>query len=71
MKIQVYNWAGSSRASELLDVLGYKHQGFYEVENIFHVVERMHATGLNVMLPVASDGIQLIAVDFERMFSQR
>jgi hypothetical protein len=71
MKVQIYNWAGEREASKLLEALGYQHQGFYDVGNVFELLEKLHAAGLNVMLPQPQNGAQVVCVDFGRLFTQR
>lgn len=71
MKILVYNWAGAQGATTLLTLLGYKHQEYYEITDVYELVKMFHQAGLNVMLPQPKGGVQTVAVDFEKWFSAR
>jgi hypothetical protein len=71
MKVQIYNWAGDREAGKLIEALGFKHRGYYEVEDIFALMKSLHDVGLNIMFPQPSEGVQLVAVDYKRLFTQR
>lgn len=70
MKIQIYNWAANRQVNTLLEAAGYQ-AGFYEVDNIYEIVEKLYYLGLNVMLLQPIEGVHVIAVDFKHRFSQR